>query len=62
MFTLEQLFTDDESPTTVQKMNREFNDAGCPRAVVRDSLYLTGGYETGTGNWGGNGRTTAVLL
>ena len=62
MFTLEQLFTDAESPTTVEEMKREFNDASCPRAVVRDFLYLTGGYKTGTWNWGGNSRTTAVLL
>jgi hypothetical protein len=62
IFTLEQLFTDDESATIAEAMKGEFNNANCPRAVVRDFLYLTGDYETGTWNWGGNSRTTAVLL
>jgi hypothetical protein len=62
MFTLEQLFTDDEPPHTVVAMKREFTDVDCPRSIVRDFLYLTGGYATGTWNWGGNSRTTAVLL
>ena|SRR5579884_2180426 len=62
MFTLEHLFADDEAPTTVHAMKREFNDANCPRYVVREFLYVTGGHKGGTWNWGGNSRTTAVLL
>jgi hypothetical protein len=62
MFTLEQLFADYAAPDTPAAMKREFNDSDCSRSVVRDFLYLTGGYERGTWNWGGNSRTTAVLL
>lgn len=62
MFTLEQLFSDEPSRETVEAMKREFNDARCQRSIVRDFLYVTGGYESGTWNWGDNSRTTAVLL
>src|SRR5947209_1409078 len=58
MCTLEQLFGDAEPQSTAES----FDDTNCPRAVVRSFSYLTGGYEGGTWNWGGNSRTTAVLL
>ena len=62
MLTFDQLFTDWEASSGVETMKREFDDRDCPRHVVRDFLYLMGGYAGGTWNWGGNSRTTAALL
>jgi hypothetical protein len=37
-------------------------DSKARRSLVREFLYLSGGYEKGNWNWGGNSRTTAALL
>ncbi len=62
MLTFEQLFVDAEPPSTVEALKNEFDDDECERVIVREFLYLMGGYAEGSWNWGGNSRTTAALL
>jgi hypothetical protein len=62
MFTFEMLFGDAKPSSSLTEMKRQFDDRDCPRAVVREFLYLRGGYVSGNWNWGGNNFTTAVLL
>jgi hypothetical protein len=61
MLTLEELFANLPSKHE-EKIKRRFSDAKCNRCVVREFLYLSGGYAEGNWNWGGNSRTTAALL
>jgi hypothetical protein len=62
MLVMEMLFGDEEAPTSVDAMKREFTDDKCERLPVREFLYLLGGHSGGSWNWGGNSRTTAALL
>ena len=69
MIVYQSLFTDDDPPigddgtqASVADHKKDFNDAGCPRDVVRSVLYVRGGHKSGDWNWGGNSRTTAALL
>jgi hypothetical protein len=63
MVTLEELFVDrNVAPTTTELFKKDFVDVGCQRCTVRSILYLLGGRQSGTWNWGGNSRTTAALL
>lgn len=62
MLTFEQLFVDAEPRSTPEAMKSEFDDNECERLIVREFLYLKGGYAEGSWGWGGNSRTTAALL
>lgn len=62
MLTMEMLFGDAPPTTSPEAMKRGFTDRECKRLVVREFLYLIGGYAEGSWNWGGNSRTTAALL
>jgi hypothetical protein len=59
MLTFEELFAD--KPGSV-RIKRQFSDAECRRLIVREFLYLAGGFAKGSWNWSGNSRTTAALL
>jgi hypothetical protein len=63
MLTFEELFADKPgSVREIVQLKQKFSDAECTRRIVREFLYLLGGYEGGVWTWGGNSRTTAALL
>jgi hypothetical protein len=62
MLTLERLFAGDYDGEQAGRAKQYFVDDECVRERIREFLYLTGGYSKGNWNWGGNSRTTAVLL
>ncbi len=58
----DELIIDDNPPLSPDVFKKRFLDGRCERHIVRSILYLNGGFEAGSWNWGGNSRTTAALL
>jgi len=63
MLTFQMLFSDRlGNIRKIRQIKRQFHDGESDRRIVREFLYVGGGYSQGKWNWGGNSRTTAALL